>query len=151
TETAATALSVKVLDVVTGTYTSSPNATIQSDLNTYSYALSVGDDGPVLDVNVKVDITHPNDDDLLVYLVSPSGTRVELFSRVGGTGDNFKVTTLDDEATTAITAGTATALFNGTFKPEGLLSSFDGEQSQGTWTLEVTDAVRANKGGKLNS
>ncbi len=149
TQTAATALPVTVLDAVTRSYTSSPKASIPSDLTTNSFSLSVPDAGPVLDVNVTVDITHPNDDDLEVYLVSPAGTRVELFTRVGGTGDNFKVTTLDDEANISITAGTAP--FNGPFKPEGLLSAFDGQEAKGTWTLQVRDAVRANKGGVLNS
>ncbi len=148
TSTGATSLPVTVLDAVTTTYSSSPNAAIPSDLKAYSWPITVTHAGSVLDVNVTVDITHPSAGELEVYLISPSGRRVELFTGVGGTGDNFRVTTLDDEALTPITAGTAP--FNGTFRPEGLLSAFDGEPAQGTWRLEIRDGARPNK-GKLNS
>jgi len=98
----------------------------------------------VTDVNVTVDITHTYDGDLEVYLISPSGTKVELFTQVGGWGGNFTGTTLDDEAATVITG--AAAPFSGTFRPEGLLSTFDGEDANGTWTLEITDTATADTG-----
>jgi len=102
----------------------------------------------IQDINVTVDIAHTWDTDLDVYLISPENTRVELFTDVGSSGDNFENTTLDDEAATPITSGTAP--FSGSYSPEGLLADFDGEDPNGTWTLEVTDDS-AGDDGTLNS
>jgi hypothetical protein len=67
-----------------------------------------------------------------------------LFTDVGGGGDNFQDTILDDEAGSAITS--ASAPFAGTFRPEGDLSEFDGESLAGTWQLEVRDNRRRQIG-----
>jgi subtilisin-like proprotein convertase family protein len=109
------------------------------DAGTLTSQLTLGNLGVIEDLNVTVNLQHTYDRDLDVFLISPSGARVELFSDVGGNGDNFTGTTLDDEAATSITAATATAPFTGSFRPEGLLSAFDGENAQGVWKLEVTD------------
>jgi len=98
----------------------------------------------ILDINAQVSITHAKDDDLDVFLRSPGGTQVELFTDVGGSGNNFINTKLDDEASTSITAGSAP--FNGTYRPEGSLSAFDGTSSNGTWTLMLTDDKKGQKG-----
>jgi subtilisin-like proprotein convertase family protein len=127
TSAASTDVPVDVLD----------NATVTS-------TLVVRDAAAISDVNVTLDITHTYDADLEVYLVSPTGTRVELFTRVGGWGADFTGTTLDEEAATSIADGAAP--FSGTFRPEGLLSSFDGEDPNGTWTLEITDTMTADVG-----
>ncbi|MBN2473342.1 MAG: proprotein convertase P-domain-containing protein [Pirellulales bacterium] len=100
--------------------------------------------GLVLDVNVTLDIAHAYDADLDVYLVSSSGRRVELFTDVDGSGDNFTGTTLDDEAGTAITSGGPP--FAGSFRPEGSLATFDGEDANGLWTLEITDDAGGDTG-----
>jgi subtilisin-like proprotein convertase family protein len=102
----------------------------------------------IFDLNVTLDISHLFDADLDVFLVSPSGTRVQLFSDVGSTRENFTNTTLDDEASSSITSGIAP--FSGTFRPEGLLSTFDGENANGIWILEVTDDAEDDE-GVLNS
>jgi subtilisin-like proprotein convertase family protein len=104
--------------------------------------------GRVLDVNVTLDISHAQDDQLDVYLISPSGTRVRLFDDVGGAGDDFAGTTLDDEAVVAITAGAAP--FAGNYRPEEPLAAFDHEKPNGQWRLEVTDDT-AGVTGTLNS
>jgi len=102
----------------------------------------------ITDLNVNIDITHTNDADLDVTLESPNGTVVELFTDVGGAGANFTTTNLDDEAGTAITAGSAP--FTGSFQPEGALSDYDGESAIGTWTLTITDDTAPGT-GTLNS
>ncbi len=106
-----------------------------------------GLEGRIADVNVAVNITHPYDADLDVYLVSPSGTMVELFTDVGNYGDDFQGT-LDDEAATAVTDGAAP--FIGSYRPEGLLADFDGQVPNGLWTLRVTDDSNLAPGGTLN-
>lgn len=102
----------------------------------------------IADVDVNIDITHTFDGDLDVFLESPSGTVVELFTGVGSGGNNFTGTVLDDEAATPITAGSAP--FSGSFQPEGSLTDFDGQSAIGTWTLTITDQASADV-GTLNS
>jgi subtilisin-like proprotein convertase family protein len=102
----------------------------------------------IFDLNVTLDISHAFNADVNVYLVSPSGTRVELFSDIGAHFENFTNTKLDDEASTPITS--AAAPFTGTFRPEGSLSTFDGENANGIWILEIADDAAADS-GVLNS
>ena len=98
----------------------------------------------VVDVNVRLDISHSNVDHLELFLIAPNGTRVELFSDIGGSGDNLVGTILDDDVTASITDGSAP--FTGNFAPEGDLDSLVGIDSQGTWTLEVRDDTRGTRG-----
>jgi subtilisin-like proprotein convertase family protein len=104
--------------------------------------------GAILDVDVNLDISHTYESDLKVFLVAPGGTRVELFTTVGTSDDNFTDTTLDDGATTPITEGWSP--FTGRFRPEGRLSDLNGLDPNGTWTLEVED-TEVNDAGALNS
>jgi subtilisin-like proprotein convertase family protein len=115
------------------------------DPGTVLAALAVSNaPGALLDVNVTLSLTHTWDDDLDVFLVSPAGTRVELFTDVGGSGNHFTDTVLDDEAAGAITAGSAP--FTGSFRPEGILASLLGQGANGTWTLELSDDTGADAG-----
>jgi len=114
------------------------------DNGSMTSTLVVSGAAPIGELNVTLDITHTYDQDLMAYLIGPSGTRVELFSSVGGWGDNFTNTTLDDEA--GVPIGEAEAPFTGTFQPAGLLSRFDGEDPNGTWTLELTDSMAWDSG-----
>jgi subtilisin-like proprotein convertase family protein len=119
------------------------------DPGTVNSTIGIAESRTILDLNVRVNITHGRDEDLDVYLVTPWGARIQLFTDVGGNGKNFKNTVLDDEAATSITAGSAP--FNGTYRPEGLLSVADGHSTLGPWTLEVTDDKKGGAKGKLNS
>src|SRR4029453_18323486 len=65
-----------------------------------------------------------------------------------GAGHDFDNTVLDDEATIPI--GNSTAPFSGSFKPQALLSAFDGTDPNGTWQLKVVDQI-APDGGSLNN
>ena len=114
------------------------------DRQTTRSTLTLGDTGTITDLNVKLDIEHTYDADLDVYLSAPDGRRVKLFTDVGGSGNNFCGTTLDDEALLSITAGSAP--FNGSYRPEGRLSDFDGSNMKGTWRLEVTDDATSDAG-----
>ncbi len=107
-----------------------------------------GQASPLLDVEVKVNSTHTWDADLDVYLISPSGTRVELFTDVGSSGDNFTDTILDDQAGVGIASGAAP--FSGTYRPEGALSALVGQNPNGIWQLEITDDAGGDV-GTLNS
>ncbi|MCG7851363.1 MAG: proprotein convertase P-domain-containing protein, partial [Methanosarcinaceae archaeon] len=113
-------------------------------------SLNVPDSLTIIDLNVKLDITMPgNNADLNVYLIGPDGTQVELFTDVGVNSlDDFKNTVLDDEASTSVRDGRGR--FEGTYRPEGKLSAFDGKNAMGTWKLKISDDAPRNV-GTLNS
>jgi len=114
------------------------------DNTTFTSVLNVTDDETVLDVEVRLNITHTYDGDLDIFLIGPNDIRVELTSDNGGSGEDFVDTIFDDEATAAITGGSAP--FTGRYQPEGSLATLDGISSAGTWTLEVTDDAGADTG-----
>ena len=100
--------------------------------------------GVITDINVSVDIEHTWVSDLTLKLESPSGKIVTLIARKGGSGDNMQDTLFDDEATISGSAGRAP--FTGSFTPQSPLSTFDGDRSEGTWVLSVTDSARLDGG-----
>lgn len=100
--------------------------------------------GRVTKVTVQLSITHAYDADLIVNLISPSGIRVQLFSVVGGSGDNFTNTVLDDAASTRIASGTAP--FTGSYKPTSQLAALVGDNPNGLWQLELRDTYPADAG-----
>ena len=104
----------------------------------------------ISDINVQLNISHTWDDDLIVTLISPSGQEVELFNTVGGSGENFQDTILDDEAPPNRRIQDGTPPFAGSYRPQTPLSTLDGLNPNGTWTLRVFDQV-AGDGGSLNS
>ena len=116
------------------------NTTITSDL-------VITDNGTVTDVDVGLTLTHTYTGDLDIFLVGPDGTRVELSTDNGGTGEDFTDTIFDDEAAMAIIDGDAP--FTGRFRPEGSLSTLDGEPAAGTWILEITDDAGGDTGELL--
>jgi len=140
-------------DIVAGTgcttYTSGDVPKSIPDPGSVFSILNVADSFTLADVNAgPINISHTYDSDLTVFLRSPAGTTVELFSSVGGGNDNFVNTVLDDEANLAITAGAAP--YTGSFRPEGSLSALDGQNSSGEWRLEINDYVDVDV-GTLNS
>lgn len=118
------------------------------DYQTVTSAIDIGDSYAIGDLNVNLDITHTWDGDVKAYLIAPDGTRVELFTSVGSSGDNFTNTVLDDQAATAI--GSGAAPFTGAFRPAGSLATLAFMDVQGTWKLEITDQAGQDQ-GTLNS
>ena len=93
----------------------------------------------VSNLNVLFDIDHPNDQNLGLMLISPDGRTVNLFSGVGGDGQNFRNTILADDAPISIIDGQAP--FTGRFRPFEPLAAFDGLpfSSGNPWLLILTD------------
>ncbi len=92
---------------------------------------------PIIDVDATISITHPNADELDIFLSAP-GPGVILSSDNGGGGANYTNTTFDDSASTPITAGVAP--FTGLFRPEQALSAFNGLNALSTsFSFAVTD------------
>ncbi len=103
--------------------------------------------GTIVDLDVKLNISQEWVSELNVYLQSPSGTTVELFTAVGSAGNNFTDTILDDEAAKIIgETGSGGTPFTGRFRPEGDLSAVEGSNIAGNWTLQLTLAPDATEG-----
>jgi subtilisin-like proprotein convertase family protein len=99
------------------------------------------------DVNVGVDIVHPQVGNLDAWLQSPQGTVVPLI--FGESGQDFTGTVFDDEASQSVDQGSAP--YTGHWKVDSFyagasLSNFDGEDALGTWTLNVRDQAIGNTG-----
>ena len=105
------------------------------------------EDLPVADINVTLDLEHTFLADLVINLISPSGTTVALVS--SSCGDSRNITaTFDDDGSTFVCA--TNPAISGTVKPIGTLSSFNGESILGEWTLEIRDNAPSD-GGRLKT
>lgn len=122
----------------------------------FTRTFAVGTSYTVSDVNVGVLMSHTWRADIEMYLVSPAGTRVQLTGSQGGNADNFNLTFDDEAAASVSTYGTAfpaTATsttivppYNASFRPLSALSTFDGQNASGTWTLEICDNAGGDTG-----
>lgn len=128
----------------TRTYESEDVPVFIDDFETVVSTVFVPDDFPVGDIDIRLDIEHTFDSDLTVVLVAPNGASVELFSGVGGDGQNFEGTILDDEASVDISDGSAP--FTGRFRPSAFLPFLNGTPAGGTWRLEITDDFGGDTG-----
>ncbi|WOE74994.1 proprotein convertase P-domain-containing protein [Alterisphingorhabdus coralli] len=119
---------------------------------------SVADSFTVIDVDIGVYAQHTWRGDLRITLQSPSGTRVRLVN--GNTnainGDNFNVRLNDEGTQTVNTDGngsnhsTATPPpFQHDFTPNNPLTAFDGQNSAGTWRLEICDLFTSDDDGNF--
>jgi len=100
---------------------------------------SLDDPRTIVDLNVRLNVSHTSVGQLVVNLRHPDGSLVSLASHRGGVGDNFTNTVFDDEAGAAISSGTAP--FTGSYRPDAALSQLDGKSVQGFWSLEILDNV----------
>jgi VCBS repeat-containing protein len=110
--------------------------------------ITVEDSYTLLDLNIELNISHTRNSDLRVVLVAPNGTAIELFDARDLTGQNLVGAQFDDSATATINSSSAP--FSGIFLPLGDLSSIEGINVAGTWTLEIYDGKR-NQSGTLES
>ena len=138
--------------LVGGKFTSG-EAKMLSPRKTITAEIDVEDSFLAGDVNVQLSITHTYASYLDAFLISPDGTRIELFTAVGGSDDHFNGTILDDEARYPIIK--ARPPFQGSFITEGKsknqpgLSAFNGKSIQGVWKLEVHNQ-RSDRFGMLH-
>jgi hypothetical protein len=113
--------------------------------------------GNIKDVNVGVRASHPFDDDLEFYLVSPRGV-LDLSSDNGGNNAGYgagaascggTLTLFDSNSTIPITTPN-TAPFVGAFAPEESLATLNGlggkKIDNTTWTLIASDDKPADSG-----
>lgn len=100
-----------------------------NNANGIEQTLSTNETGNVKSIEAAVEITHTYIEDLVVSLISPKGTKVDLHNKTGGSADNifktFSIVTTPD------------------------LSKFNDESVQGNWKLKVSDHAGQDI-GKLN-
>jgi subtilisin-like proprotein convertase family protein len=107
--------------------------------------ITVPDIGIVKDINVSLDIDHQYASDVRAFVIRGE-TGVGVINTAHA-GSNFTGTRFDDEAATPLSAGVAP--YTGTFRPDAPLTTFDTMTAEGTWTLQVVDAVRYQGHGGL--
>jgi len=96
-------------------------------------------------ISVCLNITHTYDSDLNVFLIAPDGTIVNLFSGIGGGGDNFTNTCLNQLAANSINSGSAP--FTGTYKPQETIGNCNnGQNGNGVWKLRILDTYPQDAG-----
>jgi len=124
----------------TGTQCFPINVSGVGTINTTSLGLS----------SVCIDITHPSDDELEVWITAPDGTEIPLTIQNGGSGNNYSNTCFSSSATNYIK--NSAAPFTGSFIPEGFLGAANnGQNADGVWTLCVQDRTNTGNSGVLNS
>jgi uncharacterized repeat protein (TIGR01451 family) len=119
---------------------------------------SVGSNVTITDVNIGVALLHTFRADLVITLTSPQGTVVTLMNANGGDGDNLS-DLFDDSAFNAIgshstfsTDSTAAVPpYSHSFRPNTVLSAFNGQRSLGTWTLTICDSASLDTGTFIRS
>jgi uncharacterized repeat protein (TIGR01451 family) len=132
------------------TYDSTAVPVVINGSVTHTSTITVPDNKEIQDLNVNLEsLTHVYVGDVEVRLIAPNNTTVLLVDNRGGSGYNFTNTVFDDEAATAITAGSPP--YTGSFRPEQALSAFDGMSAQGTWTLQIIDTYPSADDGVLNA
>ncbi len=119
------------------TYTRTVNAEITTGAGDDSTSVLVTENLVISDVDVQVDATHPNDQEVSFTLFGPGGAVSLLPGGAGGTGDDFDNTIFDDEAATLILLGSAP--FAGSYMPFAPLSFYDGSSAQSLWSLLAKD------------
>ncbi|MEE9434971.1 MAG: proprotein convertase P-domain-containing protein [Sphingorhabdus sp.] len=115
---------------------------------------NVTDSFTVGDVDIGIMMNHTYRGDLLMWLTSPAGPRIQIFTGTGGTRNNFNVL-LDDGAAQNVTAhnsndtagaGTTVPPYQRLFRPAGALTPFNGQNGSGMWRLEICDRFNLDAG-----
>lgn len=98
----------------------------------------------IQNIRVKLNVTHADVSQLRMKLISPRGTEVILFTSVPQGGANMINTVFSDSSSLSLSLSSSP--YTGVFAPTMPLSTFDGENMFGRWTLQVADAVSGIQG-----
>ncbi len=107
------------------TVTASGAGGLINDLATNTFTFNVAGNIQAEHIDLTLGLTHTAFSDLRIFLVSPQGTEVQLYDGIGGATANGLLWTFGME-------------------------NFRGENTAGTWTIKIIDAVWADT-GTLNS
>ena len=114
------------------------------------FAMSLPESDAIADIDLVADIDHARLSDLAMALISPSGTRVELFAPRDLSVSDLDVIRFDDHADQAIQTVTDPHPENVRPASSARLSDFHGEDPGGWWILEFQDIGKGSL-GLLNS
>jgi len=121
-----------------------------SSANPTTSVLNYSQSANIDQLKVFVDITHSKVSDLEIKLKSPSNTETVLNASGTCSGNYHNISvTYDDTADDFVDCNSGSPAIGGTIKPAESLTSFNGENAQGNWTLSISDPVSGN-GGTLN-
>ncbi len=120
---------------------------LPDDRTTRFNDMNVSGVGPISGLTLSVNIAHTYIGDLDISLISPSGTRIVMSDNRGGSVNGMQVV-FDDSASQAFSSISTSdgPAVTGTYRPDGLLSSFAGQNGNGTWRLEITDTAGGDSG-----
>jgi NDP-sugar pyrophosphorylase family protein len=141
---------------------------LSSDETNKEYTLIINDSGTIKDLNLVVDLNEHKHVGGLILTLKQGENQVTLIDQPGipsltpqlpettkgCSGWNIPTVILDDEAINSIEencnfAGEPAYQPQGLYRPNNLLSIFDGQDIQGTWTLSVQDQEPASPNGKI--
>lgn len=125
-------------------FTATPSDPIADRATTVDSIALSGLPSSIQDLNVRIDVAHPATEQLRIVLISPAGNRVGL-SRNRGNGTPMRGTTFDSEAVTNIRLAGARP-FEGRFHPDDSMETFEGQNPNGTWRLEIVDGTSGGVG-----
>ncbi|MBX7158024.1 MAG: proprotein convertase P-domain-containing protein, partial [Verrucomicrobiae bacterium] len=140
---------------VTKTYTNSVSTPIPDNASINPTVSVTGLPYRISEIKIFTKTPHTSCGDLDVTLTSPQGTTTTLVTdRAGGSTNVFDGTLWYDNATEAV-ADLTTPFQDNVVKtelvPEGCLGAFNGENPNGTWTLNVTDDNLNGNVGNLDN
>jgi hypothetical protein len=101
---------------------------------------------PTIATNIEVtlNITHPNIGDLKITLISPNNKKCVILNNQGGAGQNLAGAKFSDSAVVSFPNNQMN--YSGTYLPNQPLSIFNGESTTSSWFLEVEDSSAGNTG-----
>jgi subtilisin-like proprotein convertase family protein len=136
------------------------SGTITSDLQVTAAPGTI-----INDINFYAAINHSKEQDLDMWLVSPSGDTCKVFSSQNQLGSNDNIIAVfDDQADSSLISGKFTS-FGPVIKPySNMNSEFQGSSPDGNWKLIITDdgaasdtgyvycwGIQINNGSTINS
>lgn len=144
---------VKAANDIGGQYVSD-EAQVLAPKKTIISEIEIDENIKIANLKVSLSLTHTYVSQLDGFLTGPDGQRIELFTAIGGSDDNFVNTIFDDAASAPISK--TRPPFSGSFRPEGLdrrqpgLSHFKGKSAKGVWQL-VIRGTRSSRFGMLHN
>ncbi|MCC9599783.1 autotransporter domain-containing protein [Stieleria sp. JC731] len=109
-------------------------------------SITVADSFNIADLDVNIDYNHTFNGDISATVISPNGTNVNLFDKVGAAANAQNGGYRFDDDSPNMNFGSGNPIPPGTYSPNEALSAFNGEDAQGTWTLQMNDAFGGDSG-----
>jgi len=138
-------------EFLTTTYTSTDvGETIDGSPSPHTSVIVVPTNECVTDINiVNLNVNHSWVNDMIIRLRSPEGTIVNLMVNTCWSQNNVRIG-FDDQSASAPNTWPCPPTDNQSYQPVGLLAAFNGQNSGGTWTLEIIDTYPFADNGTLN-